>query len=503
MNLPGLPPVRPLSGLPPAHPVLAFTGAGTDGAFGLAWLDEAVRRLRAAGLGPEAGQDAGPAPVVACGDGGAQPLMLARVGGADAGTLRRRAADAIALMQAYGHAACTVVLPDIDASAAQAIAEGVLSANHRFRSAGPARDARRRIGHVDFAAARPDGAVAEGLRAGWLTSLAALSARDLATEPANVLSPPAFVERCRALARKAGFGLTVMGAGELEAAGMAGLLTVAAGSRHEPFLIRMDWRPADGAGAAKPLVLVGKTVTFDSGGVSLKKAEDMDHMKADMGGGAAVFGAMAMIAELKPRFPVTAVFAVAENMPGPDAMRPGDVIGMASGATVEIINTDAEGRLILADALHYAAGLQPAAVIDLATLTGASMGIFGPLGIGVFANDDRWFGRLERADRQAGEKVWRLPLWPEYRAFLKSPIADLRNFSTTGHDGGTPVAAAFLSCFVGDHPWLHLDLYNTCWTRQDGALMPQGPTGSGSRVLAQLILDLEGEAVSEEPDPKS
>ncbi len=493
MNLPGLPPVRPLSGLPSARPVLAFAQTGRDAAFGLAWLDEAVRRLRAASL---VGAGAGPVATAVCGDGGERALVVMELDDADMPSLRQRAAEAVALMQAHGHAACTVVLPGFEAPAVQAIAEGVLSANHRFGSTGPARDARARIEDIDFAAAGSEGAVAGGLRAGWLTSLAALSARDLATEPANVLTPPAFVERCRALARKAGFGLTVMGAGELEAAGMAGLTTVAAGSRHEPFLVRMDWRPADAAGEAKPLVLVGKTVTFDSGGISLKGAQDMDHMKADMGGGAAVFGAMAMIAEQRPRFPVTAIFAVVENMPGPDAMRPSDVIRMASGITVEIINTDAEGRLILADALHYAAGLRPAAVIDLATLTGASLGIFGPLGIGTFANDDAWFGRLEKADRQAGEKVWRLPLWPEYRTFLKSPVADLRNFSTTGQNGSTPVAAAFLSHFVGDHPWLHLDLYNTCWTRQDGALMPQGPTGSGSRVLAQLILDLEGEAVS-------
>jgi leucyl aminopeptidase len=262
----------------------------------------------------------------------------------------------------------------------------------------------------------------------------------------------------------------------------------------------MDWLPSDCPDGMRPLVLVGKTVTFDSGGISLKKAEDMDHMKADMGGGAAVFGAMVLTAELRPHFPVTAIFAVAENMPGPDAMRPSDVIRMASGATVEIINTDAEGRLILADALHFAAGLAPVAVIDLATLTGASLGIFGPIGTATFANDDAWFERLAKADRLAGEKIWRLPLWPEYRKFLKSPVADLRNFSTTGQNGSTPVAAAFLSHFVGAHPWMHLDIYNTCWNRHDTPLMPQGPTGSGSRVLAQLLLDLDSEARFHRPN---
>lgn len=464
----------------------------------VAWLRVAAERLRAAGL--PMGQ-AAMTLSSAHGEGVDRPVFVTHFAGGDPSALRLQAAEAVALVRAHGRTACAVVLPDLGAEAAQAIAEGIFSANYRFHSSGPARDARGCIERMDFFA--DDNAVAEGLRAGWLTSLATLSTRHLATEPANELTPVAFVEHCRTLAGRAGFGLDVMGCAELEAAGMGGLLAVAAGSRHEPFLIRMDWDPGDRSGEARPLVLVGKTVTFDSGGISLKKPEDMDHMKADMAGGAAVFGAMAMIAEFRPSFPVTAVFAVVENMPGPDAMRPSDVIRVANGATVEIINTDAEGRLILADALHYAAGLHPAAVIDLATLTGASLGIFGPLGIGTFANDDAWFDRMARADRLAGEKIWRLPLWPEYRKFLKSPVADLRNFSTTGQNGSTPVAAAFLSHFVGGHPWLHLDLYNTCWNGQAGPLMPQGPTGSGSRVLAQLILDLENEVKSNKFDQRS
>jgi len=490
------PMVRPLSGLPSARPLLVFADVGVESAFDIGWLDEAVRRVRSAS------RVAGEVFPVLVPSDGERPVFVTQLDD-DGKLLRAQAAEAVARMLRQGHAACTVILPDLDASRIQAVAEGIFSANHRFVSVGHAKDARPHFDDLDFAARDLAGTVASGLRAGWLSSLATLSARDLATEPANVLTPPAFVERCRRLAERAGFGLTVMGRKEIEAAGMGGLLAVAAGSRHEPFLIRMEWLPSSLASEQRPLVLVGKTVTFDSGGISLKKAEDMDHMKADMGGGAAVFGVMNMIAELKPRFPVTAIFAVVENMPGPDAMRPSDVIRVGSGATVEIINTDAEGRLILADALHYAVGLLPAAVIDLATLTGASLGIFGPLGIGTFSNDDLWFDRLAKADEQAGEKVWRLPLWVEYRDFLKSPIADLRNFSTTGQSGSTPVAAAFLSHFVGEHPWLHLDLYNTCWNQRDLAMMPQGPTGSGSRVLAQLILDLDVEASSQQTNLKS
>ncbi|MDN5843826.1 MAG: leucyl aminopeptidase family protein, partial [Alcaligenaceae bacterium] len=307
---------------------------------------------------------------------------------------------------------------------------------------------------------------------------------------------------CQDRAAQAGFDIRIQGKAELQAAGMGGLLAVASGSCYEPYLVRLDWRPA-GMDDAAPVILVGKTVTFDSGGISLKNPQDMDFMKADMGGGAAVFGAMAMIAELKPAFPVTALFAVVENMPDASAMRPSDVIRMANGATVEIINTDAEGRLILADALHVAAGLNPRVVIDMATLTGASLGIFGPIGTAVFANDTQWFEKLVRADEFAGERVWRMPLWPEYRQYLESPVADSRHYSTTGQNGSTPIAAAFLSQFIGEHPWLHLDIYNTCWNHQANSLMPQGPTGSGSRVLAQLILNLAQEALSPPPSATS
>jgi leucyl aminopeptidase len=497
MNLPSSPVVRPSAELPVQRPVLAFVDTERGAALPVAALDTEARRLHAAGLLSTEGGTVLSAP---SGADDNRPVYLAAIAGEEPQALRLQAAEAIARLQAHGHAACSVVLPEITATRVQAIAEGIFSANHRFESSGPARDRCRRIEDLDFVMADRMGAVADGLHAGWLTSMAALSARHLATEPANELTPPVFVERCRTLARQAGFSLSVMGRKDLEAAGMGGLLTVAAGSRHGPFLVRMDWLPSDCPDGMRPLVLVGKTVTFDSGGISLKKAEDMDHMKADMGGGAAVFGAMVLTAELRPRFPVTAIFAVAENMPGPDAMRPSDVIRMASGATVEIINTDAEGRLILADALHFAAGLAPVAVIDLATLTGASLGIFGPIGTATFANDDAWFERLAKADRLAGEKIWRLPLWPEYRKFLKSPVADLRNFSTTGQNGSTPVAAAFLSHFVGAHPWMHLDIYNTCWNRHDTPLMPQGPTGSGSRVLAQLLLDLDSEARFHRPN---
>ncbi|MCB2129528.1 MAG: leucyl aminopeptidase family protein [Rhodobacteraceae bacterium] len=420
------------------------------------------------------------------------PYVLIRID-EDRGKIRSRAGSALRALQAHRVQACTVLLPDADTATIQAIVEGILSANHVFTSDGPARGRMHVITDLNFAFDKPGEESARAVNRAWLTSLASLNARDLATEPANTLTPEVFKQRCVELAGDTGMDITVMERPDLEAAGMQGILTVSAGSAHDAYLIELAWRPGGlvGEAEAAPVVLVGKTVTFDSGGISLKNALDMDHMKADMGGGAAVFGLMQMVAALAPEFPVTAVFAVVENMPGPNAMRPSDVIRTASGKTVEIINTDAEGRLILADALHHAAGMNPRVVIDFATLTGASAGIFGPIGIGTFSNDDAWFKRLQDADAFACERVWRLPLWEQYLEFLKSPVADLRNFSLIGHNGSTLTAAAFLMQFVGDHPWMHLDLYNTCWNASaTDSLMPVGPTGSGARVVAQMLINM-------------
>lgn len=487
MNAPEQPLIQSPASLARGGPVVVFVHPDQPAATGIDWLDAAVNRLRDDGLG----NASHPTPVcVQHQDAASTTLVVVNRIPNDAQALRERAAQAIALLREQRQSRCAVVLSGLDGFDAQVITEGVLSANHAFVSAGPARDSRNYLQAIAWVAHDPDGRLASALRCAWLTSLAALTARDLVTEPANILTPPAFVERCRALASDAGFTLQVMDGKAIEAAGMGGLAAVAAGSRHDPYLVRMEWRPEDAPADARPIVLVGKTVTFDSGGLSIKKAQDMDFMKADMGGGAAVLGVMHMIAQLRPAFPATAIFAVVENMPGSHAMRPSDVIRMGNGATVEIINTDAEGRLILADALHHASGLAPRVIIDIATLTGATLGTFGPIGTPVFANNDQWFESLQAADRIAGDRVWRMPLWPEYRRFIESPVADSRNYATTGQNGSTPVAAAFLSQFIDDHPWLHLDVYNTCWNHRDTALMPQGPTGSGSRVLAQLILNL-------------
>ncbi|MGB3424168.1 MAG: leucyl aminopeptidase family protein [Castellaniella sp.] len=496
MKQPALPRIGRPETIRPDQPVIVCFQDGRGPATGVAWLDEAADQMWRSGLC----SDGAATLALFARDGQSLPLVVAPLKGDGAPwDVRLRAAESIEMLCARRQGRCTVVLPP-GGPAVQWVIEGILAANHRYESAGAAHDDRPAPLEIDFVAPADAVGIEGAVRAGWLTSLAALAARDLVTEPANILTPPRFVEYCMQTAAQAGFETHVMGKAGLEKASMGGLLAVASGSRYEPYLVRMEWRPADSPAEAAPVVLVGKTVTFDSGGISLKNPQDMDFMKADMGGGAAVFGAMAMIAELRPAFPVTALFAVVENMPDACAMRPSDVIRMANGTTVEIINTDAEGRLILADALHVAAGLNPRVVIDLATLTGATLGTFGPIGTTVFANDTAWFEALARADERAGEMVWRMPLWPQYRQFLESPVADLRHYATTGQNGSTPVAAAFLSQFIGAHPWLHLDIYNTCWNHQANPLMPKGPTGSGSRVLAQLILNLAADA---DPSPRS
>ncbi|WP_112323631.1 leucyl aminopeptidase family protein [Oceanibium sediminis] len=398
---------------------------------------------------------------------------------------RRRAGAAVSFLRENGARNATLHLPDTAGFSGdprthqQALIEGALLAGHDFACW---KSERRPSLDLHFAPA-PDAALLRDARA---VAGAASFARDLSATPANKMTPPDFVARMRDLAQDAGFAFTHFGRDALEQMGMGGFLGVSAGSAHDPALVRLDYRPEGLEGP--PVVLVGKTVTFDSGGISLKKADGMEQMKADMGGGAAVAGAMQAIAALRPEMPVTALFAVVENMPGTGAMRPSDVLTTYSGKTVEVINTDAEGRLVLADALGYGAGLKPALMVDLATLTGATMGIFGPLGVSTFTNTPAALALLREADGIAGEKIWELPLWDEYLDFLRSPVADLRNFSTTGQMGSTPIAAKFLQQFVEGTPWLHLDLYNTCWHEAADALGPAGPTGSGARVLTQFLI---------------
>jgi leucyl aminopeptidase len=312
---------------------------------------------------------------------------------------------------------------------------------------------------------------------------AANYARGLANEPANVLTPAEFARRVEDDAAAAGLQTDVLEQDRLRQLGMGLLLCVAQGSAEPPRMIVLRHEPA-GAPESPVLALVGKGVTFDSGGISIKPADGMDRMKSDMSGGAAVAGAMRALARLGAPFRVIGLIPTVENMPGGRAVRPGDVIVGASGTSVEVVNTDAEGRLILADALWYAQRLGATHMIDVATLTGACMVALGRTVSGLFGTPDEWVQTVRTAATRAGDRVWPLPIYEEAKEQLRSEIADLVN--SGGRPGGAITAAAFLREFAGGVPWAHLDIAGTAWAESKKPYQPKGATGVGVRTLIEL-----------------
>jgi len=272
----------------------------------------------------------------------------------------------------------------------------------------------------------------------------------------------------------------------MEKQGIGALLGVARGSHEPPKFIILEYRGARKKDE-RPVVLVGKTITFDTGGISLKPAENMEHMKADMTGGAEVLAAMRAAARLKLPLNLVSILPTTENMPGGGAMKPGDIVKTLSGKTVEVQNTDAEGRLILSDGLSYAARYKPAALIDIATLTGACVVALGQFAIGMFGTDTNLKEAIRHAGLRAGERVWEMPLWEEYFEQLRSDVADMRNIG--GRGGGMITAALCLSKFAGDWPWVHLDIASTDWSERERAYIPKGPTGIGTRLLIQFLIN--------------
>ncbi len=325
----------------------------------------------------------------------------------------------------------------------------------------------------------------DGAKRGQILGEATCFVRDLCNHPANVMTPSRVVTEAKKIAREAKVRLKVLDRKQQEKLGMGGLLGVSRGSIEPPQFIILEYM--GGPRTQKPIVFVGKTVTFDSGGISLKPSENMEQMKADMTGGAEVLATIRAASRLK--LPVNAIglLPVTENMPGGRATKPGDILTMLSGKTVEVQNTDAEGRLILADGLAYASRLKPACVIDIATLTGAAAVALGQFAIGMLGNDDTVKAALKKAGNHAGERVWEMPLWDEYFEQLKSDVADMRNIG--GRGGGMITAAIFLSKFVGDHPWVHLDIASTDWGTTERPYIPKGPTGIGTRLLIQYLLN--------------
>lgn len=311
-------------------------------------------------------------------------------------------------------------------------------------------------------------------------------ARDLVNEPAGTMTPGILAEQAKAMAKEAGLALHVFDRKKIEELKMGMFLGVARGSVEEPKLIHLSYTPKDAEAAKRaPVALVGKAITFDSGGLSLKPSEGMLDMKTDMAGSAAVLGAMKVIAQLAPPFPVHGFMGACENMPSGHAYRLGDVLVSRLGKTVEITNTDAEGRLVLGDVLAYANELKPAAIVDLATLTGACIVALGPWVAGAFGDDDQLMWNVLESARAAGEEIWRMPLTDSLKDVLKSDVADMKNAGD--RMGGSITAAHFLKEFVGDTPWVHLDIAGPSNVSKEKGYMAKGATGFGVRTLVEFI----------------
>ena len=311
--------------------------------------------------------------------------------------------------------------------------------------------------------------------------------RTLVNEPANLLTPMGVARAAQAMATETGLVCELLDGAAMHALGMGSLLGVAQGSAEPPCLIVLRYRPAATPVGKAHLGLVGKGVTFDTGGISIKPADGMEKMKYDMAGAAAMLGAMRAIARLKPAIPVTAFMPCVENMPGSRAQRPGDIVTAMNGKTIEVINTDAEGRLILADALTYARRQGCTHLVDAATLTGAIVVALGHLNVGLFANDDGMRDRVMAAAKSEGERMWPMPLEDDYKEYLKSAFADVANVG--GRWGGAVTAALFLKEFSEETPWVHLDIAGTAWLDEAKPYMAKGPTGLPVRTLVRLAMD--------------
>ena len=409
--------------------------------------------------------------------------------------LRRELAGAAAFLHERGLRACALDLASLPArqlpvsDLAQLAGEAVILAGYHFRRyrsqdrekplPAPLKLTLRVPRRDQVKEAKAGAVVAEAICQGVIL------ARDLVNEPGNVKSPEELARRARKLAEETSLDCTVLDRPELEREGFGALLGVAQGSVREPRLIVLEYR---GAGETQqPIALIGKGVVFDAGGISLKPAEKMDEMKMDMAGGAAVFGTLSAAARLQLPVNLVGLVPAVENLPSGSAIRPGDILTSLSGKTIEVLNTDAEGRLILADTLTYAKRFAPRAVIDIATLTGACIIALGHEASAVLGNHDGLIRALGNAGERCGERLWQLPLWEEYAKLLKSEVADLKN--TAGRPAGTITAAAFLRAFAEDFSWAHLDIAGTAWEEKGVPGRTQGGTGVGVRLLIQYLRD--------------
>ena len=472
--------------LPKAGALVLLVGEGAALAGLAATLDAAMqggltRALEAAGFKGKKGQSAtlwAPQPGI---------TKLVVLGTGETPDAEKLGGGLIPMIS--GEAAAVVAADGLTAEQAASLAMGAALRAYRFdryRTTEKAEDkpklAKLTIGTSEAAAAKsafaPMKAVVEGV---FLT-------RDLVSEPGNILTPAEFADRLKGL-DKLGLGIEVLGPKEMKKLGFGALLGVAQGSINEPRMVVMKWNGSGRKKMDKPLCFIGKGVTFDTGGISIKPAGGMEDMKWDMAGAGTVAGLMAALAGRKAKADVIGIVGLVENMPGHNAQRPGDVVTSASGQTIEVINTDAEGRLVLADVIHYAIQkFDPAFMVDLATLTGAIIVALGHEHAGLFANDEELAARIIAAGNAVGEAAWRMPLGEAYDKQIKSDIADMKNVGG-GRAGGSITAACFIQRFVQGRPWAHLDIAGTAWATKDSATIPKGASAYGVRMLDRLVAE--------------
>ena len=408
----------------------------------------------------------------------------------DTAQLRRMAGTAVRYLRARGTREIAWVLGGgVEGEAAQVVVEGAILADYdsdRYRTK---QNTEKGIERLVLATAGE--AVGEAARAGAergrIIAEAQNFTRDLVNEPSNRMTPSLLAERAKEIAERCGLGYEALGAQQIRDLKMGAFWAVAQGSDELPKLIVLRYLP-DSAPGSPVIGLVGKGITFDTGGISIKPAESMHEMKTDMAGGATMLGVMQAVAQLKPNVRVMALVPATENMPSGKAYKPGDVITSMSGKTIEILNTDAEGRLVLADALTYAKELGCTVLIDAATLTGAVTVALGNITTGVFGWNQEWVDRILASARAAGDRMWQLPVDEEYRDLYKSQIADVAN--TGGRYGGAITAAMFVGEFAGDTPWVHLDIAGTRWSNEEKPYLAKGPTGHPVRTLVHLLTNL-------------
>jgi leucyl aminopeptidase len=406
-------------------------------------------------------------------------------------TLRKIAGAALRYLKARSVKRLAFLIRENNASeeSAQAIAEGVLTANFETDKYKTEKKNDKSIDTVLLTGYSDAERVAaeKGLTRGRIIAESQNFARDLINEPSNKLTPKILAEKAEAMAKQAGLAVEILDEKKITELKMGALLSVSQGGPEPPRVMVVTYAPANLKPGSPVIGLIGKAVTFDTGGISIKPADGMEKMKYDMAGGATMLGVMRALAALKPNVKVICVVPATENMPGGTAQKPGDIQTAMSGKTIEVLNTDAEGRLILADGIHYAKQLGATHLIDAATLTGAIVVALANVNVGVFGSDQPFTDKLLASSKVAGEKMWQMPVDDDYREFIKGTVADIQNIGS-GKGGGAITGAMFIKEFAGDSPWIHLDIAGTAWNDDAKSWLAKGPTAVALRTLVHLVM---------------